>query len=218
MVITSYQYGWNTKHSNWICWRHHLTLFYPRWCIRDSLLAPCGVGMHWTLHCWTLPGLGKNPSAHGQSPTTPLGCVLTDGSILFWASREPFFHLQSVTCLLSHLSCNTFPFLGLIWCVALYTILHSSLTILVRVYLLTHKLPLWRQCRRYWHTLMQFSVEPKPFLFFGTSWGLWCQSRLGLHTGGPTLQYSPAGYIYLCSAPQCLMWACCWIMPVTIVE
>ncbi len=41
---------------------------------------------------------------------------------------ESFFQLQSVICLLSHMTCSAFPLPKLIRHVALYTLLHSSAT------------------------------------------------------------------------------------------
>ncbi len=50
---------------------HHPILFYRTWCIWGSPLASCGIGTHKTCHGQKLPGLDKNPSVHGLSPTMP---------------------------------------------------------------------------------------------------------------------------------------------------
>ncbi len=85
---------------------------------------------------------------------------------------------------------SAFPLFGSIRRVVLYTHLHSSATNSIEVYLPAHKLPLWRQCDRHWHTLAQLSVELRPSLFFSTLWCRWRQPRLG-----PT-QEDQHGYIY----------------------
>ncbi len=117
-----------------------------------------------------------------------------------------------MNCLSSRLTRSAFPLFGLIWHVGLYSLLHSSTTILMGVYLPAHKLPLWRQCDRHWHTLTQPFIGLKLSPFFSTLWHWQCRPRLGPHIGGWTWQCSPKVYTYPRSAPLGSIWTdlCLW--------
>ncbi len=151
--------------------------------------------------------LGRSSSTHSLSLTTSRGwCINRGVHSPFVLPESCSFHLQCVTYLSSHLTRSAFPLFGLIRHVALFTLLRSSTTISIRVYLPAHKLPLWRQCNRHWHILMQSSIRRKPFrssVLCGVD---------GFCLDGPsyrkkTWQYSPKAYAYPCSAPLGLTWA-----------
>ncbi len=61
---------------------HHPTLFYRSWHIWGFPLASCRIGTHWMPYGWAYLLLDRSSSICGFSPTTPWGCVLTDGSTL----------------------------------------------------------------------------------------------------------------------------------------
>ncbi len=65
--------------------------------------------MHWMIHGWTLPVSGRNPFVHSIFPTASQGCVLTDGPLSFWTSKNHSSHLWSVTYLSLHSACSAFP-------------------------------------------------------------------------------------------------------------
>ncbi len=112
---------------------HHLTLFYRSWRIWSSLCLKRN--RYWTPHGRTLHGLDRNLSIHGLSPTTPQSCVHINRWVhsLFELPESRSSHLWNVTCLLSHLTHSTFPLPRLIQHMILYTLLHTSSTISIRL-------------------------------------------------------------------------------------
>ncbi len=105
-------------------------------------------------------------------------------------------HLWSVTCLSSHLTCSTFPLPGLIQRKALYTLLHSPLTISVG------GIPANAQTVSLALTHLNAVFHwTNTLLFFGTPRHYWRQPRLRLHIGESTWQHSGTAYTYPRSVP-----------------